>query len=305
MSYTPITTTIFSRMTSDFDANVLGAITSGSARIISLISPMVAVCFSIYVLLVCWGYWQGRNDDPIDDFFRRMALWAVILTCGMNIQFYTTYIVPFVNGMGEQLASAITGQTDLPSALDSLLSMYINACGQIYDRAEGFQIIGAVWVITVMIVFATPFMGLAIAYLILAKFALELLLVLGPLFITSALFPPVRQFFWNWAGQCLNYSLLVGLFAGAGAIEVAFAKQIAPANGAFPSMQQVVEINVMGVVFFVVALNLPGLAAALASGIGISTMTGKLGAVGRALMRGAGRGGGGGKEKTGGSMAGA
>ncbi|WP_321899465.1 type IV secretion system protein [Paraburkholderia heleia] len=301
MAYSPITTTIFSQMTTEFDANVLGTITSGSARIIGLISPLMAVCFSIYVLLVCWGYWQGRNDDPIDDFMRRVVAWTFILTCGMNIQFYTTYIVPFANGLGEQLASAITGQSNPVSGLDSLLSSYINACGQIYDQAEGFHIIGAVWMITVMVIFATPFMALAVAYIILAKFALELLLVLGPLFISAALFPPVRQFFWNWAGQCLNYSLLVGLFAGAGAIEVAFAQRIAPSGTAFPSMKQVVEIDVMGLVFFVVALNLPGLASALASGIGISTMTGKLGGMARMLMAGAGKSSGA-TAKAGGSI---
>ncbi|CAG9255082.1 type IV secretion system protein [Paraburkholderia caribensis] len=302
MSYTPITTTIFSELTADFDANVLTTITSGSTRIIGLISPLMAVCFSIYVLLICWTYWQGRNDEPINDFLMRMATWAFILTCGMNIQFYTTYIVPFANGLGEELASAITGQSNPISGLDSLLSAYINACAQIYDNAHNFQIIGAVWVITVMVIFATPFMALAVAYIILAKFALELLLALGPLFISAALFPPVRQFFWNWAGQCLNYALLVSLFAGAGAIEVAFAQKIAPAGSSFPTMKQVVEIDAMGLVFFIVALNLPGLASALASGIGISTMTGKLGTVGRALMAGARRGGSG-SSKTGGSIA--
>lgn len=302
MSYTPITTTIFSELTADFDANVLTTITSGSTRIIGLISPLMAVCFSIYVLLICWTYWQGRNDEPINDFLMRMATWAFILTCGMNIQFYTTYIVPFANGLGEELASAITGQSNPISGLDSLLSAYINACAQIYDNAHNFQIIGAVWVITVMVIFATPFMALAVAYIILAKFALELLLALGPLFISAALFPPVRQFFWNWAGQCLNYALLGSLFAGAGAIEVAFAQKIAPAGSSFPTMKQVVEIDAMGLVFFIVALNLPGLASALASGIGISTMTGKLGTVGRTLMAGARRGGSG-SSNTGGSIA--
>jgi type IV secretion system protein VirB6 len=304
MSYTPITTTIFSEMTADFDVNVLSTITSGSARIIGLISPLMAACFSIYVLLICWTYWQGQNDEPINDFLMRMAAWAFILTCGMNIQFYTSYIVPFANGLGEELANAITGQSSPISGLDSLLSAYINACAQIYDNAHNFQIIGAVWVITVMIIFATPFMALAVAYILLAKFALELLLALGPLFISAALFPPVRQYFWNWAGQCLNYALLVGLFAGAGAIEVAFAQKIAPTGSYFPTMKQVVEIDAMGLVFFIVALNLPGLASALASGIGISTMTGKLGAVGRALMAGA-RTGDSGASKTGGSISGA
>ncbi|SIT38763.1 Type IV secretion system protein virB6 [Paraburkholderia ribeironis] len=301
MSFAPITTIIFSRMTSDFDANVITTISTGSERIIGLISPLMMACFSIYVLLVLWSYWQGHNDEPINDFLMRMAAWAFILTCGMNIQFYTEYIVPAVNGFGEQLSGAITGQSNPVSGLDNLLSAYINACGQIYDHAHNFEIIGAVWVISVMLIFATPFMGLAVAYIILAKFALGLLLALGPLFISMALFPPVRQFFWNWAGQCFNYALLVALFAGAGAIEVNFAQSIAPSGTAFPSMRQVVEINVMGVVFFIVALNLPGLASALASGVGISTMTGKLGGLGRALAA-ASKMGSAGKYRTGGSV---
>ena len=61
MSYTPITTTIFSSMTSDFDANVVSTISSGSERIIGLISPLMATCFSIYVLLILWSYWQGQE----------------------------------------------------------------------------------------------------------------------------------------------------------------------------------------------------------------------------------------------------
>ncbi|WP_227746999.1 type IV secretion system protein [Paraburkholderia franconis] len=251
---------------------------------ISLISPLMATCFSIYVLLVLWSYWQGRNDEPINDFLVRMATWAFILVCGMNIQFYSDYVVPFFNGLGEQLASALTGQDNPVSGLDSLLSAYINACAQIYDRSHSFDVIGAVWVISVMIVFATPFMALAVAFVILAKFALGLLLALGPLFISTALFPPVRQFFWNWAGQCLNYSLLISLFAATTAIEINFANSIVPNGTTFPSMSQIVGIDVMGVVFFIIALNLPGLASALASGIGISAMTGRLGALARGAM---------------------
>lgn len=294
--------TIFSDMVSRFDQNILTTISSSSTRIISLISPLMMACFSIYVLLVLWSYWQGQRDDPINDFLMRMATWAFILTCGMNIQFYSEYIVPAVNGFGEQLASAMTGQTDYVSGLDSLLNAYVNACAQIYNRSHGFDVIGAVWVITVMIVFATPFMALAVAYIILAKFALGLLLAIGPLFISTALFPPVRQYFWNWAGQCLNYSLLISLFAAVTAIEINFAESILPNGTTFPSMGQIVGIDVMGVAFFIIALNLPGLAAALASGIGISTMTGKLGALARGAMavgKGAGASGGG---KTGGTI---
>ena len=291
---------LFTSMTSSFDQNVLNTISTGSTRIISLISPLMATCFSIYVLLILWTYWQGRNDEPINDFLMRMATWAVILTCGMNIQFYSEYVVPFFNGLGEQLAGALTNGSNPVSGLDNLLNAYINAAQAIYAQASGLKVIAAIWTIALMIIFGGPFMAIAVAYIILAKFALGLLLALGPLFISAALFPPSRQFFWNWVGQCMNYTLLVALFAAACALEVNFAMSVVPLNG-FPSIAQVIDLDIMGLAFWVISLNLPGLASSLAGGVGISAMVGKLGSVAR-FAGSLGKMGGGGSPKTGGSL---
>ncbi|WP_093645439.1 type IV secretion system protein [Paraburkholderia aspalathi] len=286
-------------MTNSFDKNVLNTISTGSSNIIALISPLMATCFSIYVLLILWTYWQGRNDEPINDFLMRMATWALILTCGMNIQFYSEYVVPFFNGFGEQVAGALTNGSNPVSGLDNLLNAYINAAQAIYAQASGLKVIAAIWTIALMIIFGGPFMAIAIAYIILAKFALGLLLALGPLFISAALFPPSRQFFWNWVGQCMNYTLLVALFAAACALEVNFAMGVVPLNGS-PSIAQVIDLDIMGLAFWVISLNLPGLASSLAGGVGISTMVGKLGSV--AKFTGLLGKMGGGSPKTGGSL---
>lgn len=291
---------LFTSMTNSFDKNVLNTISTGSSNIIALISPLMATCFSIYVLLILWTYWQGRNDEPINDFLTRMATWALILTCGMNIQFYSEYVVPFFNGFGEQMAGALTNGSNPVSGLDNLLNAYINAAQAIYAQASGLKVIAAIWTIALMIIFGGPFMAIAIAYIILAKFALGLLLALGPLFISAALFPPSRQFFWNWVGQCMNYTLLVALFAAACALEVNFAMGVVPLNGS-PSIAQVIDLDIMGLAFWVISLNLPGLASSLAGGVGISTMVGKLGSVAR-FAGSLGKMGGGGSPKTGGSL---
>ncbi len=291
---------LFTSMTNSFDKNVLNTISTGSSNIIALISPLMATCFSIYVLLILWTYWQGRNDEPINDFLMRMATWALILTCGMNIQFYSEYVVPFFNGFGEQMAGALTNGSNPVSGLDNLLNAYINAAQAIYAQASGLKVIAAIWTIALMIIFGGPFMAIAIAYIILAKFALGLLLALGPLFISAALFPPSRQFFWNWVGQCMNYTLLVALFAAACALEVNFAMGVVPLNGS-PSIAQVIDLDIMGLAFWVISLNLPGLASSLAGGVGISTMVGNLGSVAR-FAGSLGKMGGGGSPKTGGSL---
>ena len=161
----------------------------------------MATCFSIYVLLILWTYWQGRNDEPVNDFLMRMATWALILTCGMNIQFYTTYIVPVLNGLGEQLAGALTNGNNPISGLDNLLNAYINAAQSIYTQASGLKVIAAVWTIALMIIFGGPFMAIAIAYIILAKFALGILLALGPFLSRPRSFPRRVTFFGTGLGN--------------------------------------------------------------------------------------------------------
>jgi type IV secretion system protein VirB6 len=271
---TPVQSHMFSSMIREFDQNVLTAINTGSARMISLISPLMSICFSIYVMLILWTYWQGRNEEPINDFLMRMASWALVLTCGMNVQFYSEYVVPFINGLGEQISGALTGGTNTVSGLDNLLSAYVNAAQIIYNQASGFQAVAAIAIIGLLVILGAPFMAVAAAYILLAKFALGLLLALGPLFIALALFPPTRRFFENWAGQCMNYVFLVSLFAAAGTIECAFATSLIP-NATTPSWQQIIELCLMGIAFVIISWNLPGLASQLGGGVGISSMVGK------------------------------
>ena len=271
-----VSTQMFTKMLSFFDETVMDTITTGSTNIISLISPLMSMCFTIYVLLICWGYWRGLTEEPVQDFLFRMVGWVVILTFGMNIQYYSDTVVPFFTGAGDDVAAAITGNTNTASSLDSILSMFINTCGVIYKTARGFQTITAMWTITIICIFGTPFLFIAAAYIILAKFGVGLLLALGPLFICLALFPFTREYFSRWIGQCMNYVFLVCLFAGAAALECKFAIKFAPTPGATLDVKQVIEFEVMGMVFFIISLNLPSMASQLAGGVGISSMVGKL-----------------------------
>lgn len=283
---------IFTDMFNSFDQNVLNTINTGSARMISLISPLVAACFSLYVLLVLVSYWRGHNDSPISDFLLKMAGWAAVLTLGMNISYYSEYVVPFFNGLGDDLSSALMGGNSLSSGLDTLLNLYISAIKTMYAGLTwsdvGLYIEVSVLAICILLV-GVPFLAIAAAYIILAKFALGLLLALGPAFVVAALFPATRQFFQNWVGQCLNYGLLVALFGATGAIEVSFMTSVLPKTFDVHNVMltYAIEGKIIGagLVFIVVSLSMPSLASQLAGGVGISSMVGKLGNAASAAMR--------------------
>ncbi|MCP1121315.1 type IV secretion system protein [Robbsia andropogonis] len=292
---------VFSDMFSWFDETVLNTINTGSAKMISLISPLVAACFSLYVLLVLVSYWRGHNDSPILDFLLRMAGWAAVLTFGMNISYYSEYVVPFFNGLGDDLSRAIMNGDSLSNGLDSLLNLYISAITSMYKGLTALQIglFVEVSVLAVCVLLVgLPFLAIAAAYIILAKFALGLLLALGPAFIVTALFPATRQYFQNWVGQCLNYGILVALFGAAGALEVSYMTWVLPTK--FDVSDVILtyategKIVSCGIVFIVISLNLPSLASQLAGGVGISSMVGQFSNVAGAAMRAMRLSGGGG-----------
>ncbi|MDN7465807.1 type IV secretion system protein [Burkholderia gladioli] len=280
-----ITITIFTDLFNTFDQNVLQTINTGSTKIISLVSPLVAACFSLYVTLVLVNYWRGRGSEPLIDFMLKVAGWAAVITAGMNISYYSQYVVPFFNGFGDDIGSALTAGNGMTNSLDQLLSLYVNVITSMYSNISGIDV-GLYFEVTLMacglIVVGGLFMAIAAAYIILAKFSLGLLLALGPAFIVAKLFPASARFFDNWVGQCLNYGLLSALYAAAGAIEVSFATSIMPTDysvtGVALTWVLFAKIIVSGFVFILISLTLPSLASQLAGGVGISSMVGKVGA---------------------------
>ncbi|MEX3845543.1 type IV secretion system protein [Paraburkholderia sp. BR10882] len=295
--------TLFTTMFSSFESNLTSTITTGAGNMISLISSIMSVCFLIYLLLITFSYWRsGSLEEPFLDFFTRMIGWVTVLTFGMNATYYTTYVVPFVYNLGDQLATAITGSTQTGSALDTLINAYATAIGTIIDNAsgiEGWLIAG--FMILIIALVGVPFIAIAAAYILLAKLSLCIILALGPIFICLALFPATRQFFTAWTAQAANYILLVPLYAIAAQLEINFATSNIPTKiGAAGCLQ----LALMGVAFIVISLSLPGLAASLAGGAAVSTNFNKFASAISHGMRAAAWASKGGKGGSGGSMKG-
>lgn len=284
--------TPFQEIYTFFDTSVIGVLQNGTTNMIALISPLVAAGFGLYVMLVVASYMRGDNDDPIQDFLYRMIGWGLVITLGLNAPMYTAHVVPFINGLGEDLAGTVGTQFNSAAALDEMVNKFLDAFLNLYTLADGIkQTMFAVLAIVTVSLFAGAFMVVAIAYIILAKLALGILVAIGPLFIATALFPATRDLFKAWTGQILNYAFLVMLFSFAAQIEIALVSTLIPADLSFSSL---LKVNLICAVMVFVSLNLPSLASSLAGGVGISSMVGKL----KNLPNFGGKGGGkGGVEK--------
>lgn len=263
---------------------------------IALVSPLAGACFSLYVTLILFSYLRGDDhDEPLMDFLTRMIGWGAAITFGLNISMYTTYVVPFVNGLGEDLAGAVGSQYGSSAALDQMANTFADAFIKLYMEASGMkESIFAALAILLIGLFAGLFMVVAIAYIVLAKVALGLLIAVGPLFIIATLFPATRDLFKNWAGQCLNYAFLVMLFSFAAQLEIQLVSSVVPSE---LSISSVLQVSLICMVMVFVSLNLPSLASALAGGVGISAMVGKFRSLPQIPGIGRGKGGGGGTNE--------
>lgn len=264
----------FTKVYDFFDTSVSAALLNGTSNMIALISPLVGVCFSIYVLLTIIGYWRGGEGNWAPDFLYRLAAWGTVIVFGLNIDYYKLYVAPIITGLGDDLTGTVGTKYNSAAALDQMGSALLDCFLNLYEKADGIKqtVFAALTIISLSFPMAA-FMVVAIGYIILAKVALGILVAVGPLFIAAALFPATRDLFKNWTGQCLNYAFLVMLFSFAAQIEISMVKSLIP--GDFALADVFVCILVCCVMVFV-SLNFPSLAAALAGGIGISTMVRKL-----------------------------
>lgn len=263
----------FTKVYDFFDQSVSQALLNGSTNMIAMISPVVAVCFSIYVLLTLLDYWRGGGNWAVDLLYK-MAAWGTVIAFGLNIDYYRLYVGPLVSGLGDDLTGTVGAKYNSAAALDQMGSALLDCFLNMYEKADGIkQTIFAALVIIILSFPMAAFMVVAIGYIILAKVALGILVAIGPFFIAAALFPATRDLFKNWTGQCLNYAFLVMLFSFAAQIEIAMVQGLIPNDFALADI--FVCILVCCVMVFV-SLNFPSLAAALAGGIGISTMVRKL-----------------------------
>lgn len=271
--------TPFTSVYNHFDAAVTGVLVTGTSAMIAKITPLFMACFGVYVLLIVYSYMRGNADiiDDMEDWLYRMVGWGVIITYGLNIDMYTAHVAPFVTGLGDDLATVFGPGLDAKTALDSMVNAFIDAFIKVYTDADGFKAtLYAIAVIIIVGLFAGAFMAIAIAYIILAKVALGVLVAIGPLFIACALFPASRDLFKNWTAQVLNYAFMVVLFSFGAQVEIALMTTQMPAAGTGITLSQVMNISLLSFVMIFVSLNFPALAAALAGGIGISTMVRKI-----------------------------
>jgi type IV secretion system protein VirB6 len=274
-----------------------------SANAIATVTPFVTLGLTLgfiaYAILII----RGAVDMPILDFLARSLRIGIIVSVALAGGLYQSKIASAIIELPNALAVAmITDPAEgagAASIIDVAAGKGFDAASRAFKQSSFFSADGLLYgIFGIMIILATAvIVAIGGAFILLAKLALALLAGLGPLFIIGLLWQSTSRFFEMWIGQVLNYILLVVLFSAV------FGLMMSIYGGYVEGVKFESGVNVayslggafiLSAAMVLILMQLPGIAGALAGGVGIGYMwelralRGGAGSAGRGLA-GAGR----------------
>ena len=275
------TTSYFSEL-ANFLLNGMGTnLFQKSNNMISGIAPVFQIGFGIYILLIAFDYYKRGFDENVVDLGKRMIGWLLIIAFAFNSSQYQK-LANIMWMLPENLSGLLGTSTYTASALDTQSNNILKMMENIFAYASSLDMlqvsdklmlyIGG----TVAVILAYLFFLITFAYYLIAKLSLAMVIVIGPLFIGSMLFPATRQWGMNWIGQILNYSVTVVFYVILGALQNDFFKnQLERAVvGEIGSVAQVVGLIPLfflsTTIFILVAWSIPSISSALTGGASVN-----------------------------------
>lgn len=250
---------------------------------IGQVTPLFVACFSFYVLLVIWDYYNSSLDVLAVDFLKKCCGWMLIIGLSLAPATYMK-LAHIIYGMPDEIAGIFAGGYKVDaSAMDAswkLLMDLLDKISELHDQHQWYEIavhFGLVIKIGLVITICGALVvGLSFAFYMVAKVSLALVLMIGPVFLGCLLFPATRQYAINWIGQCLNHILTCTMFVLLVKIQMAaFDKAINMAMSGGIADYAAAEVLpplflLQTIIFLVVVFNIPSIASALTGGAAVS-----------------------------------
>ena len=275
------TTSYFSEL-ANFLLNGMGTnLFQKSNNMISGIAPVFQIGFGIYILLVAFDYYKRGFDENVVDLGKRMFGWLLIIAFAFNSSQYQK-LANIMWMLPENLSGLLGTSTYTASALDTQSNNILKMMENIFAYASSLDMLQVSDKLMLYIgggfavILAYLFFLITFAYYLIAKLSLAMVIVIGPLFIGSMLFPATRQWGMNWIGQILNYSVTVVFYVILGALQNDFFKnQLERAVvGEIGSVAQVVGLIPLfflsTTIFILVAWSIPSISSALTGGASVN-----------------------------------
>lgn len=214
-----------------------GAVATASA-LTTTITPLVSVCFGIYILLIMFSYMRGAESEPVLDFGLRCVGFAVVIGIGLNAATYAAVVIPIVTGLGGDLANAVSGGMATANTLDQLALHYFQIISDGYTAIEGAGFPGSITLnfilaikVGIVLVGLIPFLVACTLAIVIANVGSLIVAMVGPLFFACLIFPATRQYFSAWVNTAFSYALIPLMVAVISTISVGISSEMLSSGG--------------------------------------------------------------------------
>jgi len=228
----------FTWLLTELRSSVASLTASYASALTNAITPIVALCFGIYMIFIVLNYWRGSETNPVTDFFTRVVSWAAVIGLGLNSENYNSRVLPMVTGLGEDLSNLLTGGNVNAQSLDQLALYYLGILDKGFEAAAG---IGGVegLMVTVMVALKfliiwlslMPFLVAAAIAILTADVGAQILGMLGPLYFAFLLFPATRAWFSAWLNAVKSHAIIPVIVAAISTMSVSLSVKMLSVDG--------------------------------------------------------------------------
>lgn len=291
------------------------AISSGLAGLTGFLRSPILAAVTLYILLYGFAVIRGKIRTPLMELAWRSVGLIAMASLVLNLGHYQTWVQGiFLDTLPSQLAGALSGSTNPSGVMGGVQDLWNTGAKIAKDMFSNVTVgslaagSGLADAFGGLLVYIITGLSCAIAFveILLARLALSLVILVGPIFIALAMFPETRRWFWSWISQAVTYVTLQILVVAVGQLAIVLTAEAAKFMGANPVLGafggNVLVLVVLLVSIAALYMRAHSLAAAIAGGhgggglvglgmgIAMAAMRGGAGAVGRAASMGAARG---------------
>jgi len=254
-------------------------------KVMSVAGIVVGAFWMIYVLMQCLLWYFEGITGVIKDVLITIFKASCIMFMAFSVSWYVSTIVPTVTELPVWLGNTIAGTTSNNTNLvDGLLASYVDGLDKLFSKL-GFN--SGVFYAGISVAFyvlgGVPFLGVAVGTLITLKAATTLIMVVGPIFISLALFPKTQHYFWGWVGVLGGFILTQALFAVVIGLEISYINANVIKEGVNLNMGSCLGILLTFGAFTLLATELPNYAASIMGGAPSGGVSGMGGIAGKTL----------------------
>ncbi|OOF77865.1 hypothetical protein BKG96_07535 [Rodentibacter caecimuris] len=252
-----------------------------AGSIASQTRPVIAACFALYMVYVVYRMYS-KKDALWEEFTNKIILFAIIGVFATTGEHYSN-VINFVLNAGDEIAAKLsTNATGSISSVDNVYNAFQAGIDEIKTQwnDQGFW---SKWsganvdlLVALLFLYIAQFLFSVIiaVNLLIAKIMVVLLLSVGIVFISFAVFPATRNMFFSFLGLCFNYIFLNVLYSVAGKLASDYIQgTFNPSNLSVSVITSSFE-SLVTVAIIVLAINqIPVLVSSLTGGVGISAFT--------------------------------